>query len=226
MVLELSIKLTSSIKKIALFGSVKDKFFGTVNESFHKTILLLFCFYPRSPPRGAWVFRWKVSPPPHLPPLPPLPHLQTGEGEGGGEGEIHPTPTTVLCTVLYCRHSQLWRHQRNLNAETRDVFSCLFSFKKCLSFQSKWPRKRDKIWRWFAEPARASRSGQNVLRNQRKTELHLVVVQSQSHSTTLSRTTRPATLVPTTPDTRHQTVVCDDENALAMGLLHRTHLEL
>ena len=32
-------------------------------------------FYPTPPPRGAWVFRWQVSPPPPLPPL-PLPHLQ------------------------------------------------------------------------------------------------------------------------------------------------------
>ena len=29
-------------------------------------------FLPTPPPRGAWVFRWQVSPPP----LPPLPHLQ------------------------------------------------------------------------------------------------------------------------------------------------------
>ena len=58
------------------------------------------CFNPWSPEVELWVFRWQVSPP--LPPLllPPLPHLQTGEGEG--EGGIHPTPTTVLCTVLYC----------------------------------------------------------------------------------------------------------------------------
>ena len=36
-------------------------------------------FLPTPPPRGAWVFRWQVSPPPPLPPFPPfppLPHLQ------------------------------------------------------------------------------------------------------------------------------------------------------
>ena len=66
---------------------------------------IFYCYYPRSPPRGAWVNRWTFSP---LSPSPSPPslssNLQPGEGKGGGEGEggIHPTPTTVLCTVLYC----------------------------------------------------------------------------------------------------------------------------